>query len=410
MGDSINMAARLMCSPKAKGVILCDEKTYSLCENEFAFENLGLLKVKGKAHPINIYQPKEAKELVLNATAAETDIFLGREKERALISRLLDTHLTVTGPRIAIIEAESGMGLSTMARWTEKESDTLSLCLLSGRHSSQTEKNTRFFIWQDVIRDLIKAIEAMPENQSRSKNATESRTPLFLMPLKEEGSVNISKSDGSNNGTSMRAAGGNKSILNSGGKGKKKIGRGESSMDGRSGDRKQNSTLQGTGSILAKKKVAISRNRQMMGGSANDDAPPLFHSASQDFGSKYNTAQNSQALKKWVAFEEQLKKALTKAGESPLQVAILNLVYPFDFQQSEVYSKLQGKFRINELTDLLRRLINEIAEWKPVVITIHDSQWIDQLSWEMLWELSMSCPKLMVCLFSRYRTSLLTLL
>lgn len=131
MGDAINMAARLMCSPKAKQIILCDEKTFSLCENEFVFENLGLLKVKGKAHPINIYQPKHAKAIIKKSEdTAESKVLIGREKERNIIEQAIKIHLTTIGPRSIIMEAESGMGLSSMANWTDNKADTEGLIVL----------------------------------------------------------------------------------------------------------------------------------------------------------------------------------------------------------------------------------------------------------------------------------------
>jgi hypothetical protein len=419
MGDAINMAARLMCSPKCNGILLCDEKTYNLCENEFSFENLGLLKVKGKAHPINIYQPKEAKEKTVQlAITTEAEVFLGREKERAMLSKLLDTHVNTSGPRIMIMEAEGGMGLSTLARWTEKVAKDRHLCVASGRNSTQTEKNTRYFIWQEIVKDLIIAIEAMPVNEARIKTAAEPRVPLFLMTQKDGTSKDRGSAQASKMGGKSTMGGGTKSMMTSmRPKGRiAGLGDGGSVLKSKSNEKVppklsviQGSTGQGSMASSGRTRAAASRQRQMVAtvNPGEEAAPPFHTAASQDLGgSRGINTQNGAAMKKWLEFEEKLKSALTKAGESPNQAAIMNLVYPFDFSQTEVYTKLQGKFRINELTDLIRRLINEISEWKPLVITIHDSQWIDQLAWEMLWELAMSCPKLMICLFSRFVLSL----
>ena len=69
MGDAINMAARLMCHKEAKRGILCDEKTFNLCETDFQFENLGETTVKGKNSAISIFRPlftvqvEESKEI-----------------------------------------------------------------------------------------------------------------------------------------------------------------------------------------------------------------------------------------------------------------------------------------------------------------------------------------------------------
>ena len=107
------------------------------------------------------------------------------------------------------------------------------------------------------------------------------------------------------------------------------------------------------------------------------------------------------AVKKWTHFDDRLKNAFAKCGEAPTQSALMNLIYPYDFPQTDMYAKLQGKFRINELTDLVRRLINILTEESKMVFTIQEAQWMDPFSWELLWELAVSCPRVMVCLFSR---------
>ena len=76
MGDAINMAARLMCLPDAQGTILCDERTYNLCETEFQFEKMGEQKVKGKDYAISVFQPSAAIITVLIATEHIARIFI----------------------------------------------------------------------------------------------------------------------------------------------------------------------------------------------------------------------------------------------------------------------------------------------------------------------------------------------
>ena len=121
-----------MCNQKAKESILCDEKTYSLCENEFVFNNLGTIKVKGKTAPISIYQPKFLRENFSKAltVSIENDIFVGRDKERAIIEETLKTHLITIGPRILIVEGDGGMGLSTLATWTCVRAEELNISVV----------------------------------------------------------------------------------------------------------------------------------------------------------------------------------------------------------------------------------------------------------------------------------------
>jgi hypothetical protein len=121
MGDSINMAARLMCHPEAEQNLLCDEKTYNLCRNAFEIKPLGETIVKGKANPISIFRPlsatkeisdnkqdDESKKIEQNAT------FIGREKERTAIKNLFGKMVNKEESGILILEAEGGQGLSTL--------------------------------------------------------------------------------------------------------------------------------------------------------------------------------------------------------------------------------------------------------------------------------------------------------
>lgn len=59
-------------------------------------------------------------------------------------------------------------------------------------HSAQMEKTTRYYIWRDIICDILNAIESMELKESRV--ATENRVPTFLMDLSEYGSDSKSKS------------------------------------------------------------------------------------------------------------------------------------------------------------------------------------------------------------------------
>ena len=57
VGDSVNMAARLMCNKNSANSLLCDGETHKRCIGQLQFEDLGRIKVKGKQHPIQIYKP-----------------------------------------------------------------------------------------------------------------------------------------------------------------------------------------------------------------------------------------------------------------------------------------------------------------------------------------------------------------
>jgi hypothetical protein len=115
MGDSINMAARLMCHPEAAENMLCDEKTYNLCKSQFQFNLLGETKVKGKALPISIFRPVEIlKEAEKKSETTQSLTLIGRLKERTAIRSILGKYINKDIASTMLIEADGGHGLNTL--------------------------------------------------------------------------------------------------------------------------------------------------------------------------------------------------------------------------------------------------------------------------------------------------------
>ncbi|KAJ3107585.1 hypothetical protein HDU96_007849 [Phlyctochytrium bullatum] len=123
MGDSINMAARLMCHPEAASSVLCDEKTYNLCEHEFVFEKLGETRVKGKAAPIPVFRPTLMRLDVGRAArrAAHKIEPIGRVKEKNAIKTVLSSWKDEETSGVVIVEADGGQGISTLLDFAKEE-------------------------------------------------------------------------------------------------------------------------------------------------------------------------------------------------------------------------------------------------------------------------------------------------
>ena len=120
MGDAINMAARLMCHKEAKNAILCDQKTYNLCQGEFQFDPVGEIVVKGKPNPIAVFRPVFS---IAGGATSNTNLvlgkannqFLGRERERQLFNITLSEMKSSPTVRNFLVTAEGGLGLTTFA-------------------------------------------------------------------------------------------------------------------------------------------------------------------------------------------------------------------------------------------------------------------------------------------------------
>lgn len=121
MGDSINMAARLMCQPDAKKNVLCDVTSYKMSENDFVFEDRGEVLVKGKDKPIAIYRPQKLKSSGQKKGAVEAVHVVGRKFERKEITKVLTANSKGKSDKLMIFEAEGGQGLTTLFEFCKNE-------------------------------------------------------------------------------------------------------------------------------------------------------------------------------------------------------------------------------------------------------------------------------------------------
>ncbi|KXS22366.1 adenylyl cyclase [Gonapodya prolifera JEL478] len=122
MGDSINMAARIMCLEAAQNAVACDERTYNLCSKDFTFEDMGQHKVKGKKNPVKVFRPKCA---VADTRVQKTNdpegmgLVVGRGKEKAMLSESVRTHINEGGGGLLVFEGDGGMGLTTLMKYAK---------------------------------------------------------------------------------------------------------------------------------------------------------------------------------------------------------------------------------------------------------------------------------------------------
>lgn len=125
MGDSINMAARLMCHQQAANSILCDERTYNLCGTDFHFQSLGETKVKGKNTPISIFQPinsnQERKKKKKKVASDDIADIIGRERERQAITTSLKNMENRESMDRIMIFADSGQVLLPLVSYSKAE-------------------------------------------------------------------------------------------------------------------------------------------------------------------------------------------------------------------------------------------------------------------------------------------------
>ncbi|KAJ3332066.1 Adenylate cyclase type 10 [Blyttiomyces sp. JEL0837] len=392
MGDSINMAARLMCHPEAQGSVLCDEKTYNLCESEFIFEKLGETRVKGKASAISIFRPNavrvEANRMARRKVIKKEDL-IGRDEEKMVIQSTLQSFEDEDGANVVILEADGGQGLSTLVDYTKEQSVNFGCYSCSGG-ATEMEKSTPFFAFRDLITDMLLIIEDADVDEH---GAVIPRFDKFRASYRGE---NVGDNGGCDpifaSGTSdlvitPSSPGKSNTMLNSNSYESAEEDFG-SLKDKTKGFRRVFSVRR---KPSAKKGELLFRNKLMRSGSeafVTSDSGILPRSSS------------SQRLPNDGPLETRLRNALSKMREPPQLAPLFDLIWPPEFS-AEPMRQGQAKVRIKELGELLRRLFSTLSRTCNLVLIFYEVQYMDTLSWELLWDLVSYCMRMPVYIFSR---------
>lgn len=113
MGDSVNLAARLM--QNAKDGVLCDKSSFSRAARDVRFSDAKFIKLKGKANPEEVYQVIDlVNNQKLSKLKTDASPIIGRKEERKLLSDKLENLIEKNEESIVFIEAEAGYGKSRL--------------------------------------------------------------------------------------------------------------------------------------------------------------------------------------------------------------------------------------------------------------------------------------------------------
>ncbi|KAI8850317.1 hypothetical protein BC829DRAFT_488861 [Chytridium lagenaria] len=423
MGDSINMAARLMCHPDASNSILCDEKTYNLCENEFIFERLGEAKIKGKALPINIFRPTfirpDAGRLARRGERRTEPI--GRIKERNTIKSALNSCIEDETSGVVIVEADGGQGLSTLIDFAKEEASERSLNDdVSGRSKPSSTKESPSSIGSlhnTMTHPKPRRNSALPQEISFDD------LPALVRSHTEKNTTSTEKT------TTSLDQRNHDSILKSD---KIRVQSKPESLDMSTPKPRPMTVKRLKGPALS---VVSSKESLPM---------PLPSYSRKDPTVDYSSAIVDNGLKTDKAFEVRVHMALAKLREPAHLAGLFDLVLPFEFSSHQTNTLLNqtstpstvisqvpsgpgalstgasvvgvaptgeqpigrqslqpGKIRMKEFSELIRRIVNALSMTNPIALVFNEAQWMDTLSWELLWEIVNTCPKTAVFLFSR---------
>ncbi|RKO89321.1 hypothetical protein BDK51DRAFT_24608, partial [Blyttiomyces helicus] len=101
-------------------------------------------------------------------------------------------------------------------------------------------------------------------------------------------------------------------------------------------------------------------------------------------------------------FPRRVREALAKLNIAEAMESAFDLLIPSEQSEKEE-SQFPGTTRLKELelSEVLRQIISALSANNALVIIIHEAQWMDTPSWELLWEIEVSCPKTAIFIFSR---------
>ena len=115
LGETVNLAARMQ-QVAEPGSIYISENTYRLVKDQFDFEPLGTLRLKGKKDPVAVYKPIGERPQPTHLNVSDDQgltPFVGRDKELGVLRGHLDQALAGQG-QVVLISGEAGIGKSRL--------------------------------------------------------------------------------------------------------------------------------------------------------------------------------------------------------------------------------------------------------------------------------------------------------
>lgn len=162
LGDVVNLAARLMGIAPA-GEIRCSQSVFERAKDQWEFEALESVQLKGMSQPQPVYRPAGRSTGRMAQPGSE---LVGRQAELSVLLTALEE--TNSGSRrIQLIEGEAGIGKSRLVdELIQNAARSGCTCLLGAGDS--IEQHTPYRAWRDVLTALF-ALEAGMSTDARGE-------------------------------------------------------------------------------------------------------------------------------------------------------------------------------------------------------------------------------------------------
>ncbi len=155
LGDTVNLAARLMQHAPAGGV-LATARIYKATAHSYHWQSLPPLRVKGKEQAVEVFQLSAATgHAATNGQEPRYALpMVGRESELALVADRLDRVLSGHG-QIVAITADAGMGKSRLVAESSRLASERGLRVYSGECQSYGV-NDSYHVWEGIWRAFFR--------------------------------------------------------------------------------------------------------------------------------------------------------------------------------------------------------------------------------------------------------------
>jgi len=185
LGNAVNLAARLM-SKAPPGQIYVSAAVRQAAGDNFNWEDLAPIKVKGRAEPVAVAALASAKRRASRRQAMTELPMVGRDAQLARLAAKLDEAVAGSG-RIAGVSAEAGMGKSRLVGEFARSAEHRGIVVALGECQAYGS-NTSYFVWRDIWSKLFGLDDNAPEDDrvdaltarlSAIDPALVARTPLL---------------------------------------------------------------------------------------------------------------------------------------------------------------------------------------------------------------------------------------
>ena len=167
LGDTVNLAARLMSAAKPGQTLVSDEAR-DATGDMFIWERLPNVRVKGKSEAIALSRLISLKRSARGRRGELTYQLpmVGRQAELAVITDKIEWSLGGRG-QVVVISAEAGMGKSRLAAEVLSLVEERGLTILAGECQSYGA-NTSYLVWQSIWNGFFNVDHTLPLSDQRA--------------------------------------------------------------------------------------------------------------------------------------------------------------------------------------------------------------------------------------------------